>query len=141
MVREQRCILCDLVAGDAERSLVYDDETCVVVMDIAPVNPGHAMVISREHIQHVADLSEETWLAMCSVAKRLEAAIRASGLKCEGTNLLLADGEAAFQEVPHAHLHVLPRFEGDSFKIDADWSKVPSREELDEAASMIAERF
>jgi diadenosine tetraphosphate (Ap4A) HIT family hydrolase len=110
-------------------------------MDIAPVNPGHAMVIPRDHIPDLFGLSEETWLAMCSVVKRLEAAVRASGLKCEGTNLLLADGEAAFQEVPHVHLHVIPRFQGDSFKIEADWSNGATREELDVAASMIAAQF
>jgi histidine triad (HIT) family protein len=130
--------LCELVAGEAERSVVHEDQNCVVVMDIAPVNPGHALVIPRDHIPLISGLPEDAWLAMCSVARRIAAAIRTSGLRCEGMNLLLADGEVAFQEVPHVHLHVVPRFEGDSFKIDADWSQQPTREELDLAASMIA---
>lgn len=55
----------------------------------------------------------------------------------EGINLLLADGEAAFQDVFHLHMHILPRFKGDLLKIDADWSIKPPREELDRLAAII----
>jgi histidine triad (HIT) family protein len=68
-------------------------------------------------------------------------AIRESGLRCEGTNLFLADGEAAFQDVPHLHLHVFPRYSGDSFRVEADWSLRPSRTELDEVASRIRQAY
>ncbi len=54
-----------------------------------------------------------------------------------GINLFLADGEAAFQEVFHLHMHIIPRFKGDEFKISADWSVKPPREELDEIAAQI----
>lgn len=56
-----------------------------------------------------------------NVAQKIATALKASGLRCEGVNLMLADGEAAFQEVAHAHLHVIPRFVGDGFTIDAAW--------------------
>jgi len=74
---------------------------------------------------------------MFTVAMRLARALRASGLRCEGINLFLADGEAAFQEVFHTHLHVFPRFSGDTFRIDADWSITPLRAELDEIAAQV----
>ena len=74
---------------------------------------------------------------MFTVAQRLAAALRVSVLLCEGVNLFLADGEAAGQEVFHIHLHVFPRFAGDSFRIRADWSVMPSRAELDEIAARI----
>ena len=54
--------------------------------------------------------------------------------------MLLAEGEAAFQEVPHVHLHVLPRFRGDSFRIEAEWRKV-SRDDLDEVARQLREHL
>jgi histidine triad (HIT) family protein len=78
-----------------------------------------------------------TGARMFMVAMRLARALRASGLCCEGINLFLADGEAAFQEVFHTHLHVIPRFVGDTFRIDADWSSTPSRAELDDVATRI----
>jgi len=64
-------------------------------------------------------------------------ALRHSGVQCEGINLFLADGEAAFQEVFHVHMHVFPRFEGDPFEIQANWQVKPSRQELDEIAARI----
>jgi len=63
--------------------------------------------------------------------------IRKSGIRCEGINLFLADGEAAFQDVLHTHMHIIPRFEGDAFKISADWSSHPDRSELDRIAERI----
>ncbi|MFP4555065.1 MAG: HIT family protein [Actinomycetota bacterium] len=58
---------------------------------------------------------------MATLAQRLAAGLRLSGLRCEGVNLFYADGEAAGQEVFHSHLHVIPRYDGDPFQITADW--------------------
>jgi histidine triad (HIT) family protein len=68
---------------------------------------------------------------------RTASALRRSGLPAEGINLFLADGEAAFQDVFHLHLHVFPRFKGDTFRIDPDWSITPPREELDRIVARI----
>jgi diadenosine tetraphosphate (Ap4A) HIT family hydrolase len=107
------------------------------VMDIAPVNPGHLIVVPRLHAASLAELDEDVGAHLFVVATRMAAALRRSGLRCEGVNLFLADGEVAFQDVFHVHLHVLPRFRGDSFRIDADWSARPSREELDRTAAIV----
>ena len=107
------------------------------MMDIAPVNPGHLMVVPRGHAAALADLDEETGAHLFVVAMRMAAAVRESGARSEGINLFLADGEAAFQEVFHVHLHVLPRWRGDSFRIDADWTARPDRAELDAVAASI----
>ena len=94
-------------------------------------------MIPKRHAPFLADLDEATGARMFTVAMRLAQALRASGLRCEGINLFLADGEAAFQEVFHTHLHVFPRFVGDTFRVDADWSITPSRTELDEIAAQV----
>jgi len=73
---------------------------------------------------------------MFGVAQQMAAALRRSGLPCQGVNLFLADGEAAFQEVFHVHLHVLPRNRGDGFRIHAKWRN-PSRAELDSVAEKV----
>jgi diadenosine tetraphosphate (Ap4A) HIT family hydrolase len=72
-----------------------------------------------------------------TVAQRLAAAIRGSGRRCDGVNFFLADGEAAFQDVFRFHLHVFPRFKGDTFRIIADWSVRPSRQVLDAVAAQL----
>src|SRR5829696_4475968 len=131
------CIFCAIAAGSAPVSIVYDDAELLAFMDIRPVTPGHLLVIPKRHAPFLADLDEATGARMFTVAMRLAQAVRASGLRCEGINLFLADGEAAFQEVFHTHLHVFPRFAGDTFRIDADWSVTPSRTELDDFAAQV----
>jgi histidine triad (HIT) family protein len=135
------CIFCDLVAGRGAVSPVYEDERVLAFLDVAPVNPGHTLVIPKQHYRSLTDLDEEIGMHLFRVAQRVAHAIRRSALRCEGVNLFLADGEAAFQEVFHVHLHVLPRFHGDSFKIDADWSIQPCRTELDEIAAQISRAY
>ena len=84
-------------------------------MDIRPVNPGHLLVIPLAHAAGLATLESDTGAQMFRVGQRLAEAIRRSGVRCEGINVLLADGEAAGQEVFHVHLHVIPRYAGDGF--------------------------
>jgi histidine triad (HIT) family protein len=135
------CVFCDLAAGRRERSVAFEDEVCAVLMDSRPVTPGHSLVIPKRHAAHLADLDDQTWTHVCAVAKRVELALRQSGVRCEGSNLFLADGEAASQTVPHVHLHVMPRFVGDAFRIDADWTARPSREDLDQVAARLRDSY
>ena len=131
------CIFCAIVAGTAPTSVVYEDDVSLGFMDIQPVNPGHLLVIPKRHAAGLAELDEQTGGHLFRVAMRLAAALRRSGLPCEGINFFLADGEVAFQDVFHVHLHVIPRSAGDAFKIDADWSAQPPRAELDDLAARI----
>jgi hypothetical protein len=84
-------------------------------------------------------LDEETGAQMFRVAQRLAQALRRSGIKCEGINFFLADGEAAQQEVFHIHLHLFPRYAGDGFslKFGPEYHQKPGRVELDLAAAQI----
>ncbi len=131
------CVFCDIIAEDLPASVVYEDNTLMAIMDINPVNLGHVIVIPKKHIPYMADMDEDTGAHLFKITMRLQQAVRRSGVRCEGINLFLADGEAAFQEVFHLHMHVIPRFKGDEFKISADWSVKPPREELDELAAQI----
>lgn len=133
------CIFCDIVAGRSPASVVYRDDYCMAVMDICPINTGHLLVIPVRHATHLADLDPRVGSALFEAAQKLAAAIRQSDLKAEGINLLLADGEAAGQEVFHVHLHVLPRFQGDGFghRVPAHYGQRPLREQLDAHAAAI----
>lgn len=132
------CIFCAIVAGKVESSVVHEDEVSVAFMDLNPVTPGHLLVVPRTHAVGLEDLDVETSAHVWSVGHRLARAIRRSGLRCDGINVLLADGEAAFQEVFHLHLHVFPRYEDDGFRISADWEE-RERELLDAEATAIRE--
>jgi histidine triad (HIT) family protein len=133
----QDCVFCQIVAGEKPASVFYEDDLVLGIMTIGPVTPGHAMIVPKQHVIYLADLDEETGRHLWTITQRTAAAIRSSGVRCEGINLFLADGEAAFQEIPHVHLHVFPRYEGDPFRLVADWDVKPSREELDRVARQI----
>ncbi|HEU5430062.1 MAG TPA: HIT family protein [Thermomicrobiales bacterium] len=131
------CVFCAIVAGEAPASIVREDEATLAFLDINPVTPGHLLVVPKRHASFLADLEPADGGRLFVVGMRLAAALRSSGLRCEGVNLFLADGKAAGQEVFHVHLHVIPRFAGDGFRIDADGSAHPSRVELDADAARI----
>jgi diadenosine tetraphosphate (Ap4A) HIT family hydrolase len=109
------CVFCRILAGELPASFLYRDERVAAFLDINPVNPGHLLIVPTAHAAALADLDPAGGAAMFPVAQRLAAALRASGLRCEGVNLHLADGRPAGQEVMHVHLHVIPRFKGDGF--------------------------
>jgi histidine triad (HIT) family protein len=135
------CIFCAILRGEAPGSAFYADDAVVGLLDINPVTAGHALIIPRQHAADLAALDEATGQRLWTVAQRTAAALRASGLRCEGVNLFLADGAAAFQEVFHVHLHVFPRYAGDGFSISADWSQRPPREALDANATVLGTAY
>lgn len=130
------CIFCAIAAGEIEASVVYEDNVVVAFMDLNPVTPGHLLVVPRTHAVGLEDLEEATGRHVWTIGQRMAKALRRSGLLCEGINVFLADGEVAFQEVFHFHLHVFPRYAGDGFTIGANWAE-RSRELLDDEARAI----
>lgn len=93
--------------------MVLRNERRTAFMDVQPVNAGHVLVMPNDHAASPATLPENDGSALFETAREIAAALYRSRLRCEGVNLRLADGEVAGQEVPHVHLHVIPRFEGD----------------------------
>jgi len=134
---EERCVFCAIAAGRAPASVVHDDEGVLAFMDLQPVNPGGIVVIPRCHVGSLAELEPGLGGRMFAVAVGLAGALRASGLRCEGVNLMLSDGECAGQDVFHSHLLVVPRFDGDTLEITCDWPEPRPRAELDARAAAI----
>ena len=119
--------------------MVYQDPLCSALMDIQPINPGHMLVVPNKHSASLSELDEEEGAQIFRVGQRLAVALEEIGLKCEGVNFFLANGEAAGQEVLHVHLHVLPRYSGDGFGLilPADYEERPERTELDKIAAQM----
>jgi histidine triad (HIT) family protein len=142
-MNETDCVFCKLTSCEQEVSVIHQDDLCLALMDIQPINPGHALVVPRRHAPYLADLDAEVGAQMFRVAQRVAAALRECGVRCEGVNFFLADGEAAGQEVFHVHLHVFPRYSGDGFglKLPADYNDRPAREDLNEIARSLARAF
>jgi len=114
------CIFCAIAARQAEADVVHEDETVVVFMDLNPVTPGHLLVVPRKHAVGLEDLDRATSAHVWSVGHDMARALRRSRLGCSGINILVCDGETAFQTVFHFHLHVIPRYAKDGWTIKAE---------------------
>jgi histidine triad (HIT) family protein len=132
------CIFCKILEGALPSSSVCESDLTVAFLDINPINPGHTLVVPRRHVVSFTDLSPEELWSMSAIGRRVALAQKAE-LKYDGVTLSLADGEVAGQEVPHAHLHVIPRRIGDGFgwKVRSGQSSIEDREGLKKVAARL----
>jgi diadenosine tetraphosphate (Ap4A) HIT family hydrolase len=132
------CIFCAIVKGEAPASLTHEDDSVIAFMDIQPITHGHMIVVPREHAVLMQDVNETAAMRAFRVARRLASLARHT-LGASGANLLVMDGEVAFQDVPHFHIHVIPRYPGDGFGLTfpKTYEQPPSRAELETVAAAI----
>jgi histidine triad (HIT) family protein len=132
------CVFCAIVLGEAPASFTHQDDTVVAFMDIQPITHGHMLVVPREHAVLMQDVNETVAMRAFRVARRMAALARQT-LGAGGVNLFVADGEVAFQDVPHFHVHVIPRYPGDGFSLafPSSYEHPPSRAELETVAAAI----
>ncbi len=140
---DKDCIFCKILRKEIPSTVVYEDELVMAFMDAMPVNPGHVLVIPKEHQQFISNVSSEASARMFEVARKINTATRESGLDCDALNFILSDGPAASQEVFHSHLHSIPRYEGDGvrFHYPNKTGKMAPAEELSAAAEKIKSRL
>jgi len=110
------CPFCGSVADDSEFA---GDESFRVLYNIAPIVPGHSLVIPRRHIQRVSDLREDEFCSYWSFAQKVTRFLL-STFETDAYDWTIQEQEAAGQTVPHLHLHVIPRVPGD-FEEPGDW--------------------
>jgi len=130
------CIFCRIIAGELESARIGGNDLAIAFLDIHPVNPGHTLVIPRRHVASFTELTAAEAAAVVHLVQRIAGALKAKLPNCEGVSIALADGEAAGQDVPHAHFHVIPRHRGDGF----GWRRLgqsAERGQLEELAHQI----
>lgn len=115
-MRDPDCIFCKIVAGELPATIVGEDERTISFMDISPATRGHALVIPREHSADLLAVEREDLTAVALAAQRLAGRMK-ERLSADGVNLLNSCGAVAFQTVFHFHMHVIPRYEGDSLRL------------------------
>lgn len=127
-------IFAKILRGEIPCHRVYEDSLCLAILDIFPVNLGHLLVIPKTPAVTVDELDPDLAGYLMAVAARLSRAVRTAAPQCEGVNFWISDGAAAGQEVPHVHLHVIPRFAGDGF----GWKSGPRNRQPQEPAILAA---
>jgi len=132
------CIFCAIVKGEAPASFTHQDDSVVAFMDIQPITHGHMLVVPRAHAVLMQDVDETAAMRAFRVARHMAALARQT-LGAAGANLLVMDGEAAFQDVPHFHIHVIPRYAGDGFGLTfpKSYETPPGRAELETVAAAL----
>ena len=138
-IANEDCIFCQIVAGKEPASFVYQDPLVVAFMDIQPITRGHLLVVPRNHAELMHEVDPLSAAQSWQVTARMAVALRRSGLPCEGVNVFVADGEAAFQDIPHFHVHVIPRYTGDGFSLEfpPGYGDPVSRHELEAVATAV----
>ena len=133
-----QCVFCEILRGESPATFVHEDDSVVAFMDIQPISHGHMLVVPREHAELMSDLNETTAMRAFRVARQLASVVRQT-LGAGGVNLFVADGEIAFQDVPHFHVHVIPRYPKDGFGLTfpPTYNKPTSRAELEAIATAI----
>ena len=111
------CVFCKIRDGQIPSVKIYEDERAFAIMDINPINTGHCLVITKAHAPTVWDAEPADLQAAIAAAKRIALAVR-TAVKPDGLNMLQANGPAAFQSVPHYHLHLIPRWNNDGKGFD-----------------------
>lgn len=106
------CLFCKIIAGDIPNHTVYEDSAVVAFLDIHPCSKGHTVVISKQHFATLETMDETSYQALMRgvrvVAEKINTALQPSAM-----NIGINNGSAAGQTVPHAHWHIIPRYEGD----------------------------
>jgi histidine triad (HIT) family protein len=108
------CVFCEIAQGTRSASIVYEDDLTMAFVDIRQFHPGHTLVIPRQHFADIRELDLATGAALMGTVSRITRAVGAAFAN-EGLSLWHSIGPAAFQEVPHLHIHVHPRKSGDGF--------------------------
>ena len=115
--QKEQCIFCHIISGKVASKKIYEDKECIAILDINPANPGHVLIIPKEHYPIMPLIPDEIIQHLGIVSKAISH-ILLKALKAEGTTIFVANGVTAGQRAQHFMVHVIPRKEGDSIGLE-----------------------
>lgn len=101
-----------IIKGDIPSTKIYEDDSVIAILDIAPRAKGHTLVISKNVYPTIEEVPLDVLSHMMEIVKKVDEKMRLA-LKADGTNVIINNSPASGQEVPHLHIHVIPRFKDD----------------------------
>lgn len=107
------CIFCDIVGRVAHGDIVYEDADTLAFLTTHPHSKGHALVIPKEHSENIHTISEQALAAVAHTTQKVARAVKRAA-QADGINIAINNEKAAGQIIFHTHVHVIPRFEGDT---------------------------
>lgn len=115
-MKKDDCIFCKIANGEIPSTTIYENEEFRVFFDIAPASKGHCLIVHKDHFNDIFDMDEETGGRLFSLAVKVAGSLKKE-LNCEGMNIVQNNGTIAGQTVFHFHLHLIPRYTGDTVNV------------------------
>ena len=110
------CIFCKIASGEIPSATLFENEEFRVILDLNPASKGHALILPKMHASDLFDLPDETAAKAMVLAKQIAQKLK-EGLNAEGVNVVQNNGAAAGQTVFHFHMHLIPRYAGDTVNV------------------------
>ena len=133
------CIFCQIIAHESPAVFLYEDESVAAFMDIYPATRGHGLIVPRQHVRNIYDVTPQTAAAVTAAAVRLAPALR-DATNADGMNLWQSSERVAGQVIFHFHMHLLPRYAGDGLHVPGNRRRA-STAELDGLAAAVRQRL
>jgi histidine triad (HIT) family protein len=137
----RECVFCRIIKGELPAFKVYEDERALAFLDVNPSTLGHTLIIPKAHIARVEDLPDEDAVALFRALHVLIWRIQ-EAVDSPASTIGINNGRESGQEVPHVHIHVIPRSRGDRGGIVQGIARGhgrPGRDEMDRIAGRIRE--
>ncbi len=129
-----------IVAGELPAERIFEHDHWLAILDLYPVEPGHLLLVAKDEIAHVVDLSESSLAGLGSAIATGTTCLRRA-LNCPAVSVLIRDGAKAGQEIPHVHVHLVPRFASSAPHRFAPGRYADTDEEVDAALQAMGERL
>ena len=105
--KDSDCIFCKIASGEMPTELLYQDEDVVVFRDIKPLTPVHLLVVTKEHIHSLAEMSDDETPLIGKMVKAANKVAKDLGIAESGYRLTINSGADAGQVVFHLHMHLM----------------------------------
>ena len=138
-MKKDDCIFCKLANGVIPTNSLYEDDVVKVIFDAGPASSGHVLILPKEHFDNVYALDDDTAANVFQVAVKVAKALK-EGLNLEGLNIVQNNGEIAGQTVFHFHMHIIPRYKGDTVNVGWKPGEVTD-EEIEKIKSLVCPRL
>ncbi|MDY5807377.1 MAG: HIT family protein [Lachnospira sp.] len=138
-MKKDDCIFCKLANGVIPTNSLYEDDVVKVIFDAGPASSGHVLILPKEHFDNVYALDDDTAAHVFQVAVKVAKALK-EGLNLEGLNIVQNNGEIAGQTVFHFHMHIIPRYKGDTVNVGWKPGEVTD-EEIEKIKSLVCPRI
>lgn len=131
------CIFCKIINGEIPGATIFENDEFKVILDRFPANKGHVLVLPKTHYENIFDIDPELGGKLFTLAIRIAGVVKkATGAK--DMNILQNNGALAGQSVNHFHLHIIPRYEGDT--VDVKWQQLDlTDEEIEDVRKSITD--